>query len=61
MTNQLLAKIFGFFAFALLAVNPVMAEESKQNAPQSIEQQGNQDQDLSLEILEDDEVMPDAD
>jgi hypothetical protein len=60
MTNQLLAKIFGFFAFALLAVNPVAAE-SKQNVPQSTEQQDNQDQDLSLEILEDDEVMPDAD
>lgn len=54
MTKQLLSKILSIFAFALLAVTPVLAETSK-----NAEQQQNQE-DITIE-LEDDEVMSDED
>lgn len=53
MNKLLLTKIIGFFAFAILALNPVAAE------PAQTEQQENQDTDS--EIIEDDEVMADED
>lgn len=52
--NTLITKIIGFFAFAILALNPIAAAE-----PAQTEQQESQDADL--EIIEDDEVMADED
>ena len=56
--NTLTTKIIGFFAFLILALNPIAAAEPTQTEQQTTQQEN---QDTDLEIIEDDEVMADED